>query len=60
MMPETCGSAEIMNKALCAPNSLSDQYVHLLGQVTTQAKENGQLTLGLANGTGSMFFHSGG
>jgi hypothetical protein len=42
------------------PGSLSDQYVHLLSQVTTQAVEDGQLTLGLANAAGSMFFHSGG
>jgi heat shock protein HslJ len=48
-----------MTKALCPPGSLSDQYVHLLGKVTTQAIENGQLTLGLANDSGSMFFHSG-
>lgn len=49
-----------MTRAQCAPNSLSDQYVHLLAQVATQAVDNGQLSLGLKNGTGSMFFHSGG
>jgi heat shock protein HslJ len=49
-----------MTRAQCSPNSLSDQYVHLLAQVTTQAVENGQLTLGLKNGAGSMFFHGGG
>ena len=48
-----------MTRALCAPDSLSDRYVHLLAQVRTQAVENGQLTLGLENGAGSMFFHSG-
>jgi heat shock protein HslJ len=49
-----------MTKAACPPGSLSDQYVHLLSQVTTQTVEDGQLTLGLAKGAGSMFFHSGG
>lgn len=49
-----------MTKAQCAPNSLSDQYVHLLAQVATQAMDNGQLTLGLKNAAGNVFFHSGG
>jgi heat shock protein HslJ len=48
-----------MTMAMCPPGSLSTQYVHLLGEVTTQAIENGQLTLGLANDSGSMFFHTG-
>jgi heat shock protein HslJ len=48
-----------MTRAQCAPESLSDQYVHLLAQVRNQSVENGQLTLGLENGAGSMFFHAG-
>jgi len=48
-----------MTRAQCAPDSLSDQYVHLLTQVATQTVEDGQLTLGLMNGAGSMFFHGG-
>jgi hypothetical protein len=48
-----------MTKAHCGPHSQSDQYVSLLGHVATQSQTNGELTLGLANDAGSMFFHAG-
>ena len=48
-----------MTLVACPPGSLSDKYVHLLAQVESQTVTDGQLSLGLKNGAGSMFFHVG-
>jgi heat shock protein HslJ len=47
-----------MTRAQCGPDSLSDKYVSLLAEVASQTVSNDQLTLGLKNGAGSMFFHT--
>jgi heat shock protein HslJ len=44
--------------AACPPHSLSDTYIHLLGQVASYGLQQGQLRLDLKNNTGSMFFHA--
>jgi len=46
-------------KAACGPNSLSDKYIALLGQVASQAISDGSLVLGLQSDAGQMFFHTG-
>ena len=48
-----------MTKAHCGEHSQSDQYVALLHQVATQSEANGELTLGLGNDAGELFFHAG-
>ena len=45
--------------AACPPHSLSDTYIHLLGQVASYGLQQSQLRLDLKNNTGSMFFHAG-
>lgn len=48
-----------MTMAHCGDDSLSDKYVVLLGKVANYALQEGQLTLGLADDSGSMFFDAG-
>lgn len=46
-----------MTMAACPPESLSDLYVQQLGEVANQALNGGQLTLGLRDDAGAMFFN---
>ena len=48
-----------MTLVACGPDSLSSKCVQLLGEVASQTVNEGQLTLGLKNDAGSLFFHAG-
>lgn len=51
---------QILTRALCSPESSSDQFIGLLGQVANYQVDQNGLQLGLANDAGRMLFNSQG
>ncbi len=49
-----------LTRALCPPESLSDQFVRLLAEVDTYGMQDGRLVLTLNDGAGEMRFQNGG